>query len=276
MAARPGARRAELYQGGYNGTISTSFGNPLAGRKPGPATPAAPAFVQVPVDLLPYAGQSLLFRFREGTDTSQAATGWWVDDVTVDLVVPPPTPVCQPIPGGWQEGAPVPYNVVDGVGGGFELPPPSPCFLVASPTRFHNITRFIVVGGQELATHSPQLHPAEYIPISDTWTVKNATFDDDQVVDMGAAAVSDFLLNPYIITIGGRAAGATTTTNKVRLYDPISDTITLLPQYSWPETNTLPGGVAAYNNGSYSTIYVFGGYTPGGGGATGSGSLIRR
>jgi hypothetical protein len=33
------------------------------------------------VNLLPFAGQSLLLRFREVTDTSSAETGWWIDDV---------------------------------------------------------------------------------------------------------------------------------------------------------------------------------------------------
>jgi hypothetical protein len=254
---------ANITQGGYNGPISTSFGNPLAGRAAWTGNPNGTGFVQVLVDLLPYAGQSLTFRVREGTDSSVGAPGWWVDDVSLTVVQPPPTPVCVPMPGGWQQGAPVPFNVVKGAGVGYELPPAAPCLLVAAPSRFHNITRFVVVGGSDATTDAPHLHPAEYIPISDTWTIKNATFDDDQVLDMGTAAVPDSLLNPYIITIGGRAPGATTATNKVRVYNPVSDTITLLGQYPWPETNVLPGGVVAYNNGFYDTIYVFGGYTPG-------------
>ncbi len=249
---------ANITQGGYNGLISSSFGNPLAGRSAWTGNPNGTNFVQVQVDLLPYAGQSIKFRFREGTDNSAANAGWWVDDVLVTYIIPP-TPVCAPYPGGWQAGAPVPYAVVNGNGVGYELPPASPCFLVSSPTRFHNATRFTVVGGSDTTTDAPQLHPSVYIPISNTWSVQNAVFDDDQVVDMGAATVTDFASRPYIITIGGRAPGAATTTNKVRLYDPISDTITLLSQYPWPETNTLPGGVAVYNN----IIYVFGGYTPG-------------
>ncbi len=250
---------ANITQGGYNGTIDSNFGNPLAGRAAWTGNPNGTSFVEVRANLLPYAGQSLKFRFREGTDSSAATAGWWVDDVLVTYILPPPTPVCAPFPGGWQEGAPVPYAVVNGAGVGYELPHAVSCLLDNSPTRFHNATRFAVVGGSDTTTDAPQLHPSVYIPISDTWSVQNAVFDDDQVVDMGAAAVADLNNRPYLITIGGRAPGATTTTNKVRLYDPISDTITLLSQYPWPETNILPGGVAVFNN----IVYVFGGYTPG-------------
>ena len=98
--------------GGYNGTISVNFQNPLAGRMAWGQNPNGTGFVQVTVNLLPYAGQNLLFRFREGTDTSAAATGWWVDDVLVTVTLPgpcgtptptptgTPSPTCAPIPAG--------------------------------------------------------------------------------------------------------------------------------------------------------------------------------
>src|SRR5205823_7180265 len=35
--------------------------------------------------LQPYVGQSIKFRFREGTDNSVAATGWYIDDVVVTI-----------------------------------------------------------------------------------------------------------------------------------------------------------------------------------------------
>lgn len=38
---------------------------------------------QVTVNLLPYAGQNVLFRFRLGTDFSVSDTGWYIDDVVV-------------------------------------------------------------------------------------------------------------------------------------------------------------------------------------------------
>ncbi len=75
---------ANITSGGYNATISTSFGNPLAGRQAwSGAIPSGAGFVQVTVNLLPYAGQNVWFRYRLGTDTSVAATGAWVDDVMV-------------------------------------------------------------------------------------------------------------------------------------------------------------------------------------------------
>ena len=70
--------------GGYNGIISTLYANPLSGRAAwGQVSPAFPAFNQVRVNLLPYAGKNLLFRFRQGDDSSVGFDGWWVDDVLV-------------------------------------------------------------------------------------------------------------------------------------------------------------------------------------------------
>jgi hypothetical protein len=74
---------ANIIAGGYNGTISSCCSNPLAARPAWGQNPNGTNFVQVTVDLLPYAGQNVRFRFREGTDSSVAATGWWVDDVQV-------------------------------------------------------------------------------------------------------------------------------------------------------------------------------------------------
>src|SRR4029079_2453406 len=54
-----------------------------------------PAVAPVTVNLLPYAGQNLLFRFRQGDDNSNASLGWWIDDIQVRFafnVCAPPTP----------------------------------------------------------------------------------------------------------------------------------------------------------------------------------------
>ncbi|MFA5683676.1 MAG: hypothetical protein WCZ65_03645 [Lysobacteraceae bacterium] len=65
--------------GGYNGTISTSYSNPLGGR---PAwTGNSGVFISARVDLSDFGGQSLLIRFRFASDTSQSSTGWWIDDI---------------------------------------------------------------------------------------------------------------------------------------------------------------------------------------------------
>src|SRR5207249_5855186 len=76
--------------GGYNGLISSVLGNPLAGRSAWTGTIGSPGnFEQVQVNLLSYAGlPHLRFRFREGTDVSFGATGWWIDDVVVSIAPP--------------------------------------------------------------------------------------------------------------------------------------------------------------------------------------------
>ena len=79
-------------QGGYTGTISGSFSNPLANRSAWVATQST--YTQVLLNLMPFAGQSLAFRFREGTDSSTGADGWYVDDVLVTVGLNcTPTPV---------------------------------------------------------------------------------------------------------------------------------------------------------------------------------------
>jgi hypothetical protein len=66
--------------GGYNGTISTAFGSPIAGR---PAwtglsggTTAAPTYITTIANLAPAAaGQSVRLKFRAATDNSVSASG---------------------------------------------------------------------------------------------------------------------------------------------------------------------------------------------------------
>ena len=71
----------QFTQNGYTGTISGSFSSPIAGR---PAfTGTRSSYLQSVADLTPYAGQSVLVRFRMASDISVAATGWWVDDVSI-------------------------------------------------------------------------------------------------------------------------------------------------------------------------------------------------
>ena len=80
---------AQITVGGYNGTIATGSGNPLAGRAGWVATTAG-AWTQVQVNLLPYRGPSFLLRLRFGTDNSNVSSvaGWWVDDVQVSYDAP--------------------------------------------------------------------------------------------------------------------------------------------------------------------------------------------
>ena len=72
---------SQLLVGPYRGAVSGNFSNPLAGLQAwcGAALP----FSRVVVDLASYAGHNAQFRFRLGSDTSQAKEGWYIDDVKV-------------------------------------------------------------------------------------------------------------------------------------------------------------------------------------------------
>ena len=80
---------ANITSNGYNGTIATGYGNPLAGRAAWGGSTGTD-WEQVQINLMPYRGPSFLFRLRLGTDSSNAtgATGWWVDDVQVSYEAP--------------------------------------------------------------------------------------------------------------------------------------------------------------------------------------------
>ncbi len=65
----------------YDGPISTNWGNPLGGVAAWCGDPQA--YLNSIVDIDAYAGQSVQFRFRLATDSSEGRPGWDVDDVTV-------------------------------------------------------------------------------------------------------------------------------------------------------------------------------------------------
>lgn len=66
----------------YDGPISSSFSNPLAGLNAWCGNNPQP-YINSLVDVSAYAGQSVQFRFRLGSDTSVSRTGWNIDDVVV-------------------------------------------------------------------------------------------------------------------------------------------------------------------------------------------------
>lgn len=66
--------------GGYNGTIGTSFSNPLGGRQ---AFTRWKDYGSSRLNLSTLAGQSVRFRFRMGTDNSVDADGWFIDDIQI-------------------------------------------------------------------------------------------------------------------------------------------------------------------------------------------------
>ena len=72
---------SELLTDPYDGPIDGGFQNPLIGFDAWCGDPQA--YLNSIVDIDAYAGQSVQFRFRLGTDSSVSHPGWDVDDVTV-------------------------------------------------------------------------------------------------------------------------------------------------------------------------------------------------
>lgn len=75
------ANAQRFLQGGYTGAISTGFSSPIGGRQAWSGTSGT--FVTSRVDLADFGGRSVQFRFRFASDSSVAATGWWIDDIRV-------------------------------------------------------------------------------------------------------------------------------------------------------------------------------------------------
>ena len=71
----------QISENGYNGSISENT-SPLKGREV--FTGNSGGYKQTVVDLAPYAGQSILIRFRLASDASAGKTGWYVDDVVIE------------------------------------------------------------------------------------------------------------------------------------------------------------------------------------------------
>ena len=72
--------------GGYNRTLSTSFGNALGGRQAWSGNSGG--FITTIVNLpAAAAGQSVQFRWRASSDSSVSAGGWYVDTVTITAAI---------------------------------------------------------------------------------------------------------------------------------------------------------------------------------------------
>jgi Zn-dependent metalloprotease len=72
---------AQIIQRGYNQTISSSYGSPIAGRRA--FSGDSGGYIETRVDLSSFAGQRALIRFYNASDSSIARVGWYVDDVRV-------------------------------------------------------------------------------------------------------------------------------------------------------------------------------------------------
>lgn len=151
--------------------------------------------------------------------------------------------VCNPYSQGlWETKAPLPTTLIRGWG-----------------QFFPGNGNFYVLGGRmDDTAGSDYLNPREYNPGTNTWTVKPSVMPNNQVNNMVGGILNIGGTN-VIVVVGGSAAGATTATNTVKTYDPMTDTITSLPLDNWPGNATgtiLPGGSAVVGN----TLYVFGGF----------------
>jgi hypothetical protein len=78
--------------GGYNGTISTCCGNPLAGRQAW--TGNSGGFIATTVNL-PYSSLPIILRWRMGSDSGVAGEGWRIDSVAITIPCPPPPPTAR-------------------------------------------------------------------------------------------------------------------------------------------------------------------------------------
>ncbi len=87
---------------GFNGTVSTSWGNPIGGKRAWCHTLST--WTPVSLTLGSLRGRSVMPRWHEGDDSSGAVTGWYVDSVTIASTgtaaacttgYPPPPPVTE-------------------------------------------------------------------------------------------------------------------------------------------------------------------------------------
>ena len=117
---------------------------------------------------------------------------------------------------------------------------------------------FYVMGGRSMdGVGNDFTHPFEFNLGTNTWSIKSATYPDNQVSDMACGILTDSGTN-YIYCVGGSAGGQTTATDRVFRYNPITDTIETIPS-PWPgdaDGITLPGGFVAFNN----KLYILGGF----------------
>lgn len=74
----------------YDGTIASTVNNPLSGSQAWCGDPQD--WLNSVVDVSAYAGQTVRFRFRLGTDASLGREGWYIDDVKVQSCRPGTAP----------------------------------------------------------------------------------------------------------------------------------------------------------------------------------------
>ena len=123
--------------------------------------------------------------------------------------------------------------------------------------------KFYAMGGRSAdGTGNDLLHPAEYDPGTNTWTLKAAMFSSNYVNNMACGVLTQGG-TPYIFCVGGTFGGGTDAIPRVARYDPVADVMTDLPTAdNWPgdphngTTEALPGGFVVVAN----KLYIVGGF----------------
>jgi N-acetylneuraminic acid mutarotase len=171
-------------------------------------------------------------------------------------------------------GTPSPTPTPSGTPSATPTATPSGCSWAAGPDMpsadvrsvgvfFPGNGKFYAMGGRSSdVAGSDFTNPFEFDPNTNAWTTKSATYPDNQVNNMACGVLNDSGTD-YIYCVGGSAAGATSATDRVFRYDPVTDTISTVTS-PWPGNNagtTLPGGFTAFQN----KLYLLGGFNiPGG------------
>ena len=118
--------------------------------------------------------------------------------------------------------------------------------------------QFYAMGGRSMdGVGNDFTHPFGYDPRTNTWTIRLATFPDNQVSDMACGVLNDSGTS-YIYCVGGSAGGQTSATDRVFRYNPLTEIIEMIAA-PWPGDSdglTLPGGFTVFNN----KFYILGGF----------------
>lgn len=184
------------------------------------------------------------------------------DYLTIKYVQgPTPTPTASPTPTATASPTPTPTAPISRpcTRQGWSAGPDMPSAGVRMAGVYFPINgNFYAMGGRSMdGVGTDFTHPFEYDAFNDRWNIKLANFPDNQVGNMACGVLID-AGTPYIYCVGGSAGGQTTATGRVFRYDPIADTIAIIPAL-WPGDSdgiTLPGGFTVFNN----KLYILGGF----------------
>lgn len=223
--------QVQWLSGGYNGTVHTGNSNPLEGRQAWVGSTGG-VFTQTRASLVAFAGQNILIRFREGTDSSVGAAGWWIDDIKLSVS----SPISCQTPA-WSLRTNYPINTA----------------WAASATQDGLLYVFGGVNNSGQTLDSAY----KYDPATDSWSAIASL----PAPRYGAAAVSD---GTYIYVLGGNDT-VSQPTNTVWRYDPTTNTYTPRAPYSFATyahaTAFLNGYIyrigGSNNNISTNTVEVY-------------------